>query len=147
MTTTREQALENALRETRHYVEHFKHFGAPAAVEIARKRLGAIDNALALPPSPPVAEGAWMIDPAENLPLAVVENTEDGLGVCEIGERTPENLERARLIAAAPDMLAFCRRVAATKPMLATEAELLKGWLAMIAEAKAAIARATGREE
>ncbi len=38
----------------------------------------------------------WRIDPAEELPLAVIEDTEDGMGVYEIGERTKENLAYAR---------------------------------------------------
>ena len=63
------------------------------------------------------------------------DNTSDGQFIAD-----------CRLIAAAPDMLAFIQRVAATKPVLASEADLLKGWLAMIAEAKAVVARATGRE-
>ena len=28
----------------------------------------------------------WKIDSAEDLPLAVIEDTEDGIGVCEVGE-------------------------------------------------------------
>jgi hypothetical protein len=48
----------------------------------------------------------WKIDQALDLPLAVIEDTEDGEGVCEIGERTPANLKHAHIIAAAPDLLA-----------------------------------------
>lgn len=61
-------------------------------------------------------------------------------------EQEANAIANARLIAAAPDMLGFCQRVAATKPVMATEAELLKRWLAMITEAKAVIARATSGE-
>ena len=49
--------------------------------------------------------GPWKIDEAEDLPLAVIEDTEDGMGICEIGERTQQNLTNARLIAATPDFL------------------------------------------
>ncbi len=63
------------------------------------------------------------------------------------GGLTPEAVEaNIRLIAAAPDMLAFIERVAATKPVLANEAELLKGWLAMIAEARGIAAKAQGEQ-
>ena len=51
----------------------------------------------------------WKIDEALDLPLAVIEDTEDGEGIVEIGERTPRNLEVARLIAAAPELLAACK--------------------------------------
>lgn len=40
----------------------------------------------------------WKIDEAEDLPLAVIEDTEDGEGVLEIGERTPRNLAIAKEI-------------------------------------------------
>ena len=55
----------------------------------------------------------WKIDESESTPLAVIEDTEDGMGVCEVGkpgtkraDATPEEWEAARLIAAAPDLLA-----------------------------------------
>jgi hypothetical protein len=48
---------------------------------------------------------AWKIDEAEDLPLAVIEDTEEGEGICEIGERNEINLQRARLIAAALELL------------------------------------------
>lgn len=50
----------------------------------------------------------WKIDEAEYSPLAVIEDTEDGYGVAEIGlngERTPENIANAYLIAAAPELM------------------------------------------
>ena len=37
----------------------------------------------------------WKIDEALDLPLAIIEDTEDGEGVVEIGERNPRNLEIA----------------------------------------------------
>ena len=52
--------------------------------------------------------GPWKIDDAEDLPLAVIEDTEMGEGIAEMGERTPRNLANARLIAAAPDCYAAC---------------------------------------
>ena len=47
---------------------------------------------------------------------------------------------------ASPDLLAlaFVERVAATKVMAAKDDDLLKGWIAMICEARAVIAKATG---
>jgi len=62
----------------------------------------------------------WKIDDAEDQPLAVIEDTEDGLGVCEIGypsetraDATPEQWERAHLIAAAPELLRALQAVTA----------------------------------
>lgn len=47
----------------------------------------------------------WKIDEAEDLPLAVIEDTEDGLGVCEIGlpgttveDATPQEIAVAQQI-------------------------------------------------
>lgn len=40
----------------------------------------------------------WKVDEAEDLPVAVIEDTEDGIGVCEVGDRTPENFQIARHI-------------------------------------------------
>lgn len=54
-------------------------------------------------------ETNWKIDEAEDLPLAVIEDTEDGLGVAEIGERTPRNLANARKIKAVPQMIEALR--------------------------------------
>jgi len=50
----------------------------------------------------------WKIDEAKDLPLAIIEDTENGDGVCEIGERTKRNISDAKLIAAAPDLLEVC---------------------------------------
>jgi len=54
--------------------------------------------------------GPWIIDPDATLPLAVIrlssDENVDGDGICEIGERTPQNEADARLICAAPDLLA-----------------------------------------
>ena len=55
---------------------------------------------------------AWKIDEAKDLPLAIIEDTPEGMGVCEIGERTPENMKRAHLIKAAPDLLDALEAVA-----------------------------------
>jgi predicted sugar kinase len=46
----------------------------------------------------------WIIDSATDLPLAVIEDTADGLGIVEIGKRTKKNLAIAELIADAPNM-------------------------------------------
>lgn len=49
--------------------------------------------------------GPWKVDEAEDLPLAVIRNNEDGEGICgEFGPRTPEHIANARLVAAAPEM-------------------------------------------
>jgi hypothetical protein len=40
----------------------------------------------------------WKIDEAKDLDLAVIEDTEDGIGVCELGERTPRNIAIAKEI-------------------------------------------------
>lgn len=59
--------------------------------------------------------GPWKIDEDNDLPLAIIEDTDDGLGICEVGYlreqksgATPKQLAIARLIAAAPDLLAAC---------------------------------------
>lgn len=54
--------------------------------------------------------GPWKIDENEDLPLAVIEGTEEGTGIAEIGPRTPELIANAHLIAAAPDMLEALKR-------------------------------------
>lgn len=60
--------------------------------------------------------GPWKIDEAGDLPLAVIQDTEDGLGICEIGypetrsdKAGTEETANAKLIAAAPAMLEACR--------------------------------------
>lgn len=40
----------------------------------------------------------WKIDGAEDLPLAIIEDTEDGMGIVELGERSPENMGIAKRI-------------------------------------------------
>ena len=44
------------------------------------------------------SELPWIIDPDESMPLAVIQDNADGMGVCEIGERNEENLANAALI-------------------------------------------------
>ena len=80
--------------------------------------------------------GPWKVDEAEDLPLAVIEDTADGHGIAELGERNPCSVANARLIAAAPDLLAALEQIAAVYPKTA-EAEKLA------AIAHAAIAKAT----
>lgn len=53
----------------------------------------------------PISQQKWKIDEANELPLAVIEDTENGMGVAEIGKRTPENLARAKAIAALPQLI------------------------------------------
>ena len=53
----------------------------------------------------------WKIDETQDLPLAVIEDTEDGHGVTEIGERTADNIKNAHLIAAAPELLEVLKRL------------------------------------
>lgn len=62
----------------------------------------------------------WKIDDSESQPLAIIEDNEDGMGVCEIGkpgskraEATVGEWEAARLIAAAPEMADELRRLVA----------------------------------
>ena len=42
--------------------------------------------------------GNWKIDDADDLPLAIIEDTEDGLGIIEFCERTPQNIANAAFI-------------------------------------------------
>jgi hypothetical protein len=43
----------------------------------------------------------WIVDPGTDVPLGVIENTEDGMGVCTMDNGSKAD---ARLIAAAPEM-------------------------------------------
>ena len=60
----------------------------------------------------------WKVDENKELPVAVIEDTEDGFGICELdcgGTASHEELEKtARLIAAAPDLLAACKEALIT---------------------------------
>lgn len=47
----------------------------------------------------------WKIDEAKDLPLAIIEDTEDGYGIAEIGKRNKRNIANAHIIAAAPELL------------------------------------------
>lgn len=40
----------------------------------------------------------WKLDENKELPLAIIEDTEDGMEIREIGEHTPENIEFAQSI-------------------------------------------------
>lgn len=57
----------------------------------------------------------WIIDPAGDAPLAVIEDTEDGNGVCTLdpeklpSEQGEQAWADARLIAAAPEMLEWLK--------------------------------------
>ena len=54
----------------------------------------------------------WKVDENKELPVAVIEDTEDGFGICELdggGTASRDELEKtARLIAAAPYLLDTC---------------------------------------
>lgn len=57
----------------------------------------------------------WKIDEAEDLPLAIIEDTEDGDGILEIGERTPYNLRLANQIRAIPELIDTLREFIKTE--------------------------------
>ena len=90
--------------------------------------------------------GPWRIDGNDDLPLAVIEDNEDGTGICEIGERTPLNLANAALIAAAPEMLAALQLIADSVTFTGMSQAAPLQLDAVIKVAKAAIARATGQD-
>ena len=55
--------------------------------------------------------GPWTIDPSMELGVAVIQDNEDGEGIAELGpQRTIENIANAKLIAAAPDLLAVSEK-------------------------------------
>jgi hypothetical protein len=89
--------------------------------------------------------GPWIIDPALELPLAVIADTEDGLGICELGTRTLETEANARLIAAAPDLLAALQTFATwhAENFEDFSPEVNASLLCVANEAEAAIAKAT----
>ena len=56
--------------------------------------------------------GPWIVDPNPELPLGVIEDNENGMGICEFPRRrTPEAEANARLIAAAPEMAGALRSI------------------------------------
>lgn len=78
--------------------------------------IDALTRSLGAAAKPAHTPGPWKIDENEELPLAVIQDNEDGEGVCEIGKpgstaysATPEQWANARLIAAAPELLAVLR--------------------------------------
>lgn len=40
----------------------------------------------------------WILDPNETLPLAIIEDTEDGMSVQEFPDRSPESFAQANLL-------------------------------------------------
>lgn len=55
----------------------------------------------------------WKIDEALDLPLAIISDTDDGMGVAEMGERSPESIANAAFIVktcnAHDELLAACK--------------------------------------
>lgn len=74
----------------------------------------------------------WKVDDNKELPVAVIEDTKDGFGICELeggGTASREKLEKtAHLIAAAPDLLAALKgdeeNCAPNVPMILSQALL-----------------------
>lgn len=159
MTTTRERALEAALRICLEAAETMSlHPSAQSRMEARRSR-DRIQNtagaALALPPSPepqpsPVAAGEhtpgpWHIKQAESGHTAIYpENSRERVAdiYCPL-DVDGHHAANARLIAAAPDMLAALQQVAAQPDNTSGDRGPIK-YARHIA--KCAIARATGRE-
>ncbi len=60
--------------------------------------------------------GPWKIDENNELPLAVIQDHEEGQGICEletVSFDTDETQANARLIAAAPELLEACKNLVA----------------------------------
>lgn len=74
----------------------------------------------------------WKIDENEELPLAIIEDTKDGEGVAEIGERTERNLAIAIEIVTAHNLAAPVAPVSGNGPE-PPETEVLKMALDLIA--------------
>ncbi len=85
----------------------------------------------------------WKIDEAADLPLAVIEDTADGFGICELGQRTPRNLANAHLIGAAPDLLEACQWAEKRLARALERDEQNAGLANDLAHIRAAIAKAT----
>ncbi len=63
--------------------------------------------------------GPWKIDDALEHPLAIIQDEEDGTGICEVGnaevkrdQAHPESWANARLIAKSPEMYEFIEGIA-----------------------------------
>lgn len=82
----------------------------------------------------------WKIDPVP--PLAVIEDNEDGGGVCSMegNTKSPEVLAKAHLIAAAPELLEALK---AANKYIETKCEATFANSTIIGKNLAAIARAT----
>ena len=98
--------------------------------------------------------GPWKIDDATDMPLAVIKDDENGMGVCEIGlqhqpnknDASPEQFANARLIAAAPELLEACRGLLDTVLAIKEEkVRMYSGDRARIKTAEAAINKAEAR--
>ena len=53
--------------------------------------------------------GPWKVDEAEDLPIGVIEDNEDGGGICDVNRIGEEAIANAHLIAAAPKLLKAVR--------------------------------------
>jgi hypothetical protein len=87
--------------------------------------------------------GPWKIDEATDLPLAVIEDTPEGYGVCEMDDLRDEDevFANAQLIAAAPELLLQLKRMVEYYRHGETRAEAV----AKIRDSLVAIAKATGK--
>lgn len=110
MTTTRERALEAALRQF--WQAHESAYVSAMADDTERgpydEAADAARAALALPPSPqpaPVAGGSWSFDSDDDGPDVTIWQGEDCVATAWNYEGGRQ-YDHARLIAAAPDMLA-----------------------------------------
>lgn len=90
--------------------------------------------------------GPWTIEAPSKGSIVPIIHGADYSEVASVfaDEGEDQRNANARLIAAAPELLAFAERVTATKVLAADNDALLKGWMDMIAAARAAIAKARG---
>ena len=67
--------------------------------------------------------GPWKVDEIEELPVAVIEDTEDGHGICEVALHAESNRANAALIAVAPDMYGDCSYIDYAAPEVPASAD------------------------
>lgn len=85
----------------------------------------------------------WKIDGNAELPLAVIEDDLDGMGICEV---TSGNVEHARLIAAAPALYEACKALLPFAHGMSEQLGATPGNIEAVKMARAALALATGKE-